>query len=77
LNFIKRKIIKIYYKIQISIYSLSIISVTIDAIEVGIASNGRYRLYLLNDHKFYVIGLIVGVVVGDIYHICNWLLCDN
>jgi hypothetical protein len=56
---------------------LSIISVTIDAIEVGIASNGRYRLYLLNGHKFYVIGLIVGVVVGDIYYICNWLLCDN
>jgi hypothetical protein len=64
-------------KIQITFYNSSIISVTIDAIEVGIAPNGRYGLYLLNDHKFYVIGSVVGVVAGDIHYICNLLLRDN
>jgi hypothetical protein len=56
---------------------LTIISVTIDAIGVGSVPNGRYGLYLSNGHKNYVIGSVVGVVVGDIYHIYNWLLCDR
>jgi hypothetical protein len=77
LNFI----IYFYYfsfnKIQITFYNSSIIYVTIDAIDVGIVPNGRYGLYLSKDYKFYVIGSVVGVVVGDIYHIYNWLLCDR
>jgi hypothetical protein len=47
------------------------------AIEVGIAPNGRYGLYLSMHYKFYVIGWIVGVVVGDIHYIYNWLLCNK
>jgi hypothetical protein len=77
LNFV----IYFYYfsfnKIQITFYNSSIIFVTIDTIDVEIVPNGRYGLYLSNDYKSYAVGWIVGVVVGDIYHIYNWLLCDK